>query len=261
MEHCAGIGVYIDTARFVPANMLFKQGEITRERVVGCYELVVFLKDGGYTVINGKKHPITGGATRFLRPGDRVYNFRYNEIYVLHFSVDDEERGKRIFGEILPFLRLPDVKSEIIEIFERIVAALLERNDFQCVFESWRLFAILRERSCMEQKGSQDQTVLQIKKYIEENFSRHLTLEEIADRFYLHPIYMQRKFKRECGMTPAEYQKQIRLSKAKLYLLTTMVSVDDVSERCGFCNPSYFISVFKKSEGLTPFQYRQKNCF
>ena len=60
-------------------------------------------------------------------------------------------------------------------------------------------------------------------------------------------------------MTPYEYQKQTKLAKAKAYLLTTDLSIDEISELCGFWNTSYFIDIFKKSENITPFKFKQQN--
>ena len=68
---------------------------MTKARTVKCYELVLFLKDRGAAVINSVKYPITAGPVRFHRPGDRVYSYRFNEIYVLHFDVDNKEKGKK----------------------------------------------------------------------------------------------------------------------------------------------------------------------
>jgi len=257
MNYCAGMGVYIDVARFVPANTFFKNCNITEERIVSCYELVFFLKDGGFSVINGKKYPIKAGSVRFHRPGDKVYSYRFNEIYVIHFKVDNEEKGRKVFQDIPPFMTLSSVENEIV-IVKKLIAALVERDDFECVYSLWELLGCIKTQFRIQQKNNKTNVVSQMKKYIDDNYSHQLTLEELAQKFYMHPVYIQRKFKRYTGITPATYLKNTRLSKAKAYLLTSDLSVDNISELCGFCNPSYFINVFKKSEKVTPLQYRQK---
>ncbi len=257
MNYTAGIGIYIDTARFVPANTFFKDCNVTKERTVNCYELVFFLYDGGYAVINGKKHLIKAGSVRFHRPGDKVYSYRFNEIYVIHFNVDNEEKSKEIFNGIPSFITLPDIEEEII-IVKKLITALVEQNDFECIYSLWRLLGSIKLQFQIQQKNNGMHVVSQIKKYIDDNFSQQLTLEELSQKFYMNPVYMQRKFKKDIGLTPADYLKKVRLSKAKAYLLTTDLTIDNISELCGFCNTSYFISVFKKNESVTPFKYRQK---
>ena len=250
--------ICVGSARFMPANMLFKYGDITKERTVERYELVLFLKDGGYASINGKKHPIRAGSVRFHRPGDRVYSCRYNDIYVVHFTVDDFEKSKDFFDKVPSFLTLHEFEEEIV-IFKKLITALLEQDDFECVSCLLELLKRIKDESRIGQKNTKEQMMSQIKRYIEDNFSKPLTLTQIAQNFYMHPIYMQRKFKREVGMTPAEYQKSVRLSKAKAYLLTTDLAIDEISELCGFCNTSYFIKIFKTELSATPLQFRNKS--
>jgi len=257
MNYSAGCGIYVDTARFVPANTFFKESNVTKVRTAKCYELVLFLKDGGCAVINDIKYPITAGSVRFHRPGDRVYSHRFNEIYVIHFFAEDEEKGKKIFEEIPPFIRLHDVEEEII-ILKKIIEALLLHNDFECMVCTWELLGRIKKRSLIQQKNTKRRTVLQMKEYIENNFARSFTLDELARSFHMHPVYLQRKFKKEAGITPAEYLKKVRLSNAKAYLLTTDFTIDEISQQCGFCNTSYFIRVFKNVEKLTPVQFRKK---
>ena len=56
---------------------------------------------------------------------------------------------------------------------------------------------------------------------------------------YLFPMETAEKHK--ITASPAAYLKNTRVSKAKTYLLTTELSVDDIPELCGFCNTSHFI--------------------
>ena len=257
MNICCGVGIYVDTARFLPTNNFFKESNKTEERTTDCYEMVLFLRDGGAAVINGKKYPVKAGSVRFHRPGDRVYSYRFHEIYVLHFTVDDAQKGDSVFADIPPFITLPDMEKEIA-LFQKLIAAWIGQNDFECMCCLWGLLGRIREQFQIQEKHNQKQTVFQIREYIEANCHKQLTLEHIAHRFHMHPIYIQRKFKKETGVTPAEYQKKMRISKAIIYLRTTDLTVEEISELCGFCNASHFISVFQKSESMTPFQYRQQ---
>lgn len=260
MSYVAGLGLYIDTARFVPANALFRYGDITEERTVQCYELVLFLKDGGYSVINGKKYPIAAGSVRFHRPGDRVYSYRFNEIYVIHFTVDNEQKGKEIFCTYPHFIKLLDAETEI-GIIKKLITALVSQNDFDCVCSLFELLGRIKVQFALQQQNNQKTIAERVKKYVEDHFSEKITLEDLAHQFHLHPVYLQRKFKEETNLTPSGYQKKVRISKAKAYLLTTDLPMDEISELCGFCNTSYFISVFKSNENLTPFQYKQYALF
>ena len=249
--------MYIDTARFVPSNLLFKCGDITEERTVTCYELVIFLKGGGYSVINGQKYTISAGCVRIHHPGDIVYSHRFHDIYVVHFTVDNEQKGKEVFGRFPRFFKLFEAEYEL-NLMKKIITALLSKNDFGCTLSLFELLESIKEKFESQQQNNKKIFAAKVKKYIEERFSKKITLDSLAHQFHMHHVYLQRKFKEETGLTPFDYQKQIRLSKAKEFLLTTDLSVDEISDLCGFCNPSYFINVFKKIEHVTPLQFKQQ---
>ncbi len=252
MEQILGLGIYVNTARYVWQDFFFRDGNLSTERTVNCYELVLFLKDGGYSVINGEKYPITAGSIRFHKPGDRVYSYRFYDIYVLHFSVDSEDKGKKVFADFPSFVKVNDIeKAEAL--MKKAVSALVTQDDFCCLASVWSLLQILKDGG-YERRESKIDT---IKKYIKQHMSQKITLSQLATAFYLHPVYLQRKFKEEMGITPSEYLKRVRISCAKTLLLTTDQSIEAIAEECGFCNTSYFIKQFKQESGLTPAQFRR----
>jgi len=257
MNYCAGAGLYVDTARFLATNTFFKESNVTKERVASCYELVFFLRDGGAAVINGKKYPIKAGSVRFHRPGDRVYSHRFHEIYVVHFTLDREERGKVLFESVPSFLTFPESEG-VHAAFKALVTAWATQDDLACMAFLWQLLACIRSQHQSQMRACGEETAFQIKKYIEEHLTEPITLRALGERFYMHPIYLQRRFKKEVGYTPAAYLQRARLAKAKTLLLTTGASIEAISMDCGFCNAAYFISIFKRSEGLTPVEYRRE---
>ncbi len=98
----------------------------------------------------------------------------------------------------------------------------------------------------------------QIKHYIDRHFAQQLTLEEVADRFFLHPVYLSVMFKEKTGETFQDYLRRIRMERAKHLLLTTKYRVDRISVMIGYENTKYFYKVFKKETGFTPADFRQR---
>lgn len=70
--------------------------------------------------------------------------------------------------------------------------------------------------------------------------------------------YLTQKFKKEMGMRFSQYVKKQKIEQAKLLLQSTNQSVQDISETLGFCNPSYFIEVFRTLNGVSPGEYRNR---
>ena len=256
MKDFCGIGLCVDSARYIPANLLFQSGNVSQERIVSCYELVIFLKDGGASVINGKRYPILAGSVRFHRPGDRVYSHRFQDIYVLHFGTDDGARARDAFADFPAFVRFPDVDREVA-LFKDIIISFLARKDFECSAYLWALLLDVKKRALAAQ-DRKDGSTLAILRYIEAHFTENITLKSLSEQFHLHPVYLQRLFKGKYGLSPLEYAQKLRIDRAKTYLIASDLSVEAIAEAVGFCNASYFIKVFRNVTSDTPAGYRKR---
>ncbi len=93
-------------------------------------------------------------------------------------------------------------------------------------------------------------------RYISRNFSRSLTLDEVASHVHLNPAYFSTLFKQSTGSSFKEYLNMVRIEESKRLLSNTDYSIIDISLATGFEDQSYFSKVFKKYTGLTPKQYR-----
>ena len=98
----------------------------------------------------------------------------------------------------------------------------------------------------------------QIHEYISENYFRKISLEDLADRFFISKVHLSRENKKIYGITLGNALTNLRLSHAKSMLRFSDDSVDTIALSCGFQDTGYFIKVFKKAENMTPLQYRKK---
>lgn len=99
----------------------------------------------------------------------------------------------------------------------------------------------------------------EVKKYIEENFlDPNITLEQLGDEFSVSPNYLGRLFKKEMGMSVADFINGERLKKVLRELEVTDRSAKDIAEDCGFVSSNYFYTYFRKRVGVTPQVYRQQ---
>ncbi|MNJ61581.1 Arabinose operon regulatory protein [compost metagenome] len=95
--------------------------------------------------------------------------------------------------------------------------------------------------------------------YIQQNFSRDLSLEEVADYLSLHPNYLCHLLKQKTGMTFVRYLRLIRIERAKAILThNPIIPLDQVSRKVGYENPRHFYKVFKQCVGQTPGSYREE---
>lgn len=83
------------------------------------------------------------------------------------------------------------------------------------------------------------------------------TVDTMADYVHMSPSYLQHLYKEFFKITCIQEVIIARMERAKFYLTTTDMSVKALSDFCGYDNELHFMRQFKKSEGLTPSQYRQ----
>jgi two-component system response regulator YesN len=106
----------------------------------------------------------------------------------------------------------------------------------------------------------QDSNVIfEIAKYIQNHYHQDITLQEIANHFYLSREYISRKFKQQFQVNLSDYLSSIRIEKAKLLLLNPHLRIAQVAEMVGYEDEKYFSKVFKKMNGFSPNEYRKVN--
>ncbi len=98
-----------------------------------------------------------------------------------------------------------------------------------------------------------------IKNYITENLSENITLSKISELVNYNDSYISRLFKNITGEGVSEYINHTRIDKAKMFLSTTDTTIQGIADITGFDTSQYFSSVFKKSVGVSPTDYRINN--
>jgi len=98
-----------------------------------------------------------------------------------------------------------------------------------------------------------------ILKYIEQNYSSTLSLSGISQKFSLSESYVSRLFKKELNCKPSEYINNVRISAAEELLLTTELSVTEISAKVGYSDVYYFSKTFKRIVGISPSKARASN--
>lgn len=95
-------------------------------------------------------------------------------------------------------------------------------------------------------------------KYIEEHFTEKLTLMEIAEKVYVSQWHLSKLLNRYCGENFSDVVNGVRIKAAKDLLKNPSLSISEVSEMVGFANTAHFSKTFKKEEGITAAEYRNR---
>ena len=129
-------------------------------------------------------------------------------------------------------------------------------EEFGTCIDNLRIALFQREAS--GQDGPQEErTIHGITRFLQEHLAEEISLSVLAEEFHLNPQYISQLFKSEIGVGFLAYLTNIRMEQAKKLLLTTSLSIAEVSEQSGYGDYRVFSKVFKKAEGITPSQYRR----
>lgn len=114
-------------------------------------------------------------------------------------------------------------------------------------------------RAIRDQK--EDQSNSAVKKamlYIQENYSRDISLDDVSSQVNISPYYFSKIFKEETGENFIEYLTRVRIDKAKELLVDENVSVKEAGIQSGYSDPNYFSRIFKKQMDMTPSEYKAR---
>ena len=96
-----------------------------------------------------------------------------------------------------------------------------------------------------------------VKKYLENNCNRPLTLDEVAEHVGMSRYTLCHYYKTHCGCSVMEQLRNIRIAKAKRLLNQLPLRAEEVGRMCGFDSASYFCKIFREETGYTPLEYRK----
>jgi AraC-like DNA-binding protein len=100
--------------------------------------------------------------------------------------------------------------------------------------------------------------IMAAKKHIDQNICTRISLSELGNIAELSPNFLCKVFKNIIGVTPIEYVNNTKIIFAKRFLIESNKSIKEIAYECGFENDSYFYTLFKKTEGISPSAYREK---
>ena len=94
-------------------------------------------------------------------------------------------------------------------------------------------------------------------KFMQAEFHRVPTLNEIASKSRLSPFHFHRRFTELLGLTPKHFLLSCQITQSKRMLMERKITLAEISAECGFAHQSHFTSRFKQATGLTPTRWRR----
>ncbi len=235
----------------------------------------------------------TAGQLSFQNAIDRPYGIKFNHLLLVTdgegvFSVGDEvfslSAGEGIFmrpniahtyksaGDSFSTLWITFLGAESVLDYYKIPEYLRFDSSAALVSSSRALYNFCMGNSTVFTRSAEGYSWLiswlhtlfapsapitvRVNRFLEANFSRPLTLDEIAEAAGMSRFTLCHYYKENCNTTVIAELKKIRIAKAKEMLRHSSDSVESISQNCGFDSPSYFGKLFKSETGVSPLQWR-----
>lgn len=148
--------------------------------------------------------------------------------------------------------------------FPQLSAATIEERLFSlcgiqvkcyqmAVFENLRQFSLFKRPEIQVDGGP----AAQAEAYIREHYAKDITLNDVAAKIFVNPVYLSRVFHQKTGRTFTEALTMIRMEAAQKMLKDGNIAITEIARQCGFTDSKYFYKQFKRYVGMSPGKWRQ----
>ncbi len=235
-------------------------------------ERIYFIRDRTYHIRPGdmvvlssnivhRAYSVGGGSPNHERIILEVYQPMLASMRELFGRSGPEEALRGVFG----VLRLgQEEQSQVRSWIYGIMREMKERQYgyeamVRCIMAQLLAFIIRRmsQEASAERVTAKNTRMLEIADYLAAHSNQKLSLDKIAERFYISKYHLCRTFKQATGFTLAEYINTSRVMRARELLLTTRSSITEIAEETAFESGTHFGKVFKQYMGTPPLAYRK----
>lgn len=227
---------------------------------------------------------IIGGKGQFLIE-DQIYPVNTSRLVIINPNVPHTEIGVKdspleyivlgIDGLELPagensngqyvILNHFDESREISSCIRNILREMeLKNPGYEDICQAYTEILVIRLMRSIElsvptetQTGANNRQCAAAKRYIDMHFKEALSLEQLAEEVHMNKYYLSHAFKREYGVSPINYMISKRIEESKYLLAETDLSLSQIAQLLGFSSLSYFSQVFRRTQSMSPMEYRQ----
>lgn len=229
-------------------------------------EIQLVRRGEGFVLIDGEKHKVGPGDMVVIKPHCVHLTGTDGEIDYIAMILDSEfmrYADLDFSGVTFP---IPINSERMEKLFSDVVAVCGEtgrkcqraRTQMKLLAlstELWEQYALSEEN--IPRSGKSFDAVKAAISFIRENYSKKLSLDEIAAAVSTDKFNLSRKFKAATGQTLVEYLNNYRCDRAK-ELIREGLPISEAAVRCGFNNMSFFTRTFKNCTKRLPSEYKHK---
>ena len=161
------------------------------------------------------------------------------------------------------YVAKPSNADEIVKLLDRLLSTPnpIPTREETILVTFFKFIELLSHDDIQSSKKAIDPaTYVQLAKdIIYSNYTNpHFNIQQVAQAIHISHSYLCFIFKKHAGYSAKHFLSHCRLNQAKDFLIYTQKSITQISAYCGFSDPLYFSSAFKKYFGLSPSEYHEK---
>ena len=184
------------------------------------------------------------------------------EFYFVHFDGPQAHELCRYINQTSGLIIEGENNSAILRMMEDMVM-FYQDGGSESVFETsariYQMLMLLNNPIQSPRLKKNDDSMSRVVSYIRSHVGKRITLQEMADIAGLSLYYFSHLFKEMTGQSPNEFVIYSRIDRAKALLLTSDLSIAEISREVGYPNSSNLITLFTKRVGCPPAQFRKEN--
>lgn len=234
------------------------QNVCIREKGFLYHHLITVVNGDGYVECDGKKEKVTKGDIFFIKKNVPHTYYSKSNSFATKWTTFDGTAVPSVLSayKISNFVLLKDVNLEKLDnSFETLYAKIESGlNDYE--ISAYLYLYITTFFNCSKEADTV-KIVSKAVEYIKTNFSKYISLEELAAICNMNKYTFCREFKKTYSITPFDYLLHVRIQKAKKILADSNMAIKNVSISTGFNDTGYFCRIFKKFENYTPTEFRR----
>ncbi len=232
------------------------------KRVIDSYEMIYCLEGSFYIKEGDIIYYIEPGTLFFLHPNIQHMGYRKTntriKFYWLHFHCENFSKlklnkkysAKEIRNCEYLFQEINNLQGQELNTPEAV-------QNNHLLLDIKTLEIMLKLQSMQNLAGNK--RMLEIIEYIRINSNTNLRVSDVAERFKYSEGYLSRMFTKTLGVPLRNYIITARVNYIKSLLSTSIYSIKEIAELCGFWHENNFVKFFKYNTKMTPTEYRNLN--
>lgn len=245
------------------------------------YELCVMLEPNTKHFLEGKLYSLQQFDIIGLRP-NVLHMTQYPEgdpckRLIIQFSLpprvnglgNEYEQLLSIFHQEIPIFRFePELQQKIYRKLNDIFLLAQKKDPMRNLiihlkFIEFLTLLYLNQQHNLYTNGAEmtptEKKMYAVASYIHTHYTEELSLEMLAQKFFISSCYLSHQFKDVTGFTLTDYIQMTKVRNVQAMLINTSIPITEAALNCGFNSFSQFNRVFRKHIGMSPSQYRKRH--